>query len=223
VELRVSKCRLGGAALAVALVSGVHTRAQIPDRAGPRNGLMKVKERGSCFLRSAAGDGSIRACSFRSPISHSRLCCGCWPEHGEDLRPTWPVILVRGLPDTSATLRRFQADSGAGSARDERKPAVVMSNTSTGLQDFYGSDGTRTRDLRRDRPVKCSPSEMTDGARLQGFPRGRDPRTFDERRPRCPRVTAKRRAYPRCTRGVPACCMRRRLEMPICRHLVEAL
>jgi len=36
----------------------------------------------------------------------------------------------------------FQADSRAGSARDEKKPAVVMSNTSTDLQDFYGSDGT---------------------------------------------------------------------------------
>jgi hypothetical protein len=34
-----------------------------------------------------------------------------------------------------------------------REPAVDMSNTSINLQDFYGSDGTRTRDLRRDRPV----------------------------------------------------------------------
>jgi hypothetical protein len=28
-----------------------------------------------------------------------------------------------------------------------------MSNTYADFQDFYGSDGTRTRDLRRDRPV----------------------------------------------------------------------
>jgi hypothetical protein len=34
-----------------------------------------------------------------------------------------------------------------------REPAVDMSNTSIRLQDFYGSDGTGTRDLRRDRPV----------------------------------------------------------------------
>jgi hypothetical protein len=77
-------------------------------------------------------------------------------EYGEDLRPTWPVIHVRGLPAASGTLRRFQVDSRAGYARDEKKPAVVMSNTSSDLQEFYGSDGTRTRDLRRDRPIRGS-------------------------------------------------------------------
>jgi hypothetical protein len=71
----------------------------------------------------------------------------------KDLRLSRPVILLRGLPAPAGSVRRFQADSRAGSARDEKKPAVVMSNTSTDLQDFYGSDGTRTRDLRRDRPV----------------------------------------------------------------------
>ena len=71
----------------------------------------------------------------------------------KDLRPTWPVIPFRGLAARSGPLRRFQADSRAGSAPDEKKPAVVMSNTSTDLQVFYGSDGTRTRDLRRDRPA----------------------------------------------------------------------
>jgi hypothetical protein len=50
----------------------------------------------------------------------------------------------RGLPATAGSLRRFQPDSRAGSARDEKKPAVVMSNTYADLQDFYGSDGTRT-------------------------------------------------------------------------------
>ncbi len=60
------------------------------------------------------------------------------------------------LPARFGSLRRFQADSRAGSARDEKKPAVVMSKTYTDLQDFYGSDGTRTRDLRRDRPFRAS-------------------------------------------------------------------
>src|SRR6266536_1668969 len=72
----------------------------------------------------------------------------------EDLRLVRPVILLRGLPATAGSLRRFQADSHAGSARDEKKPAVVMSNTYADLQHFYGSDGTRTRDLRRDRRRK---------------------------------------------------------------------
>jgi hypothetical protein len=40
---------------------------------------------------------------------------------------------------------------------------------------------------------------------------------------RRPRVIAKRRAYQRCTRAVPACCADRRQEMPICRHFGEAL
>src|SRR6266508_2830977 len=71
-----------------------------------------------------------------------------------DRRSPRPVILLRGLPATAGFLRRFQADSRAGSARDEKKPAVVMSNTYADLQDFYGSDGTRTRDLRRDRRRK---------------------------------------------------------------------
>ena len=69
----------------------------------------------------------------------------------EDLRSPRPVI--RGLPATAGSLRRFQADSGAGSTRDEKKPAVVMSNTYTDLQGFYGSDGTRTCDLRELEPA----------------------------------------------------------------------
>jgi hypothetical protein len=44
-----------------------------------------------------------------------------------------------------------------GSARDEKKPTVDMSNKYAGVQEFYGSDGTQTRDLRRDRPVKVLP------------------------------------------------------------------
>src|SRR5204862_7711016 len=71
-------------------------------------------------------------------------------EREEDLRLPRPVILLRGFPATVGFSRCFQADSRAGSARDEKKPAVVMSKTYTALQDFYGSDGTRTRDLRRD-------------------------------------------------------------------------
>src|SRR2546426_2221541 len=35
-----------------------------------------------------------------------------------------------GIPATAGSLRGFPADSRAGSARDGKKPAVVMSNTS---------------------------------------------------------------------------------------------
>jgi len=86
----------------------------------------------------------------------------------EDLRSPRPVI--RGLPATAGSLRRFQADSGAGSTRDEKKPAVVMSNTYTDLQGFYGSDGTRTCDLRRDRPRRPS-QRATHGNGFRPFSR----------------------------------------------------
>jgi hypothetical protein len=89
------------------------------------------------------GDATGIPLSFRSSTREAQ------PEI--DRRLSWPVILFRGLAARSGSLRRFQADSRAGSARDEKKPAVDMSNTSTDLQGFYGSDGTRTRDLRRDR------------------------------------------------------------------------
>jgi hypothetical protein len=89
------------------------------------------------------------------PDCKKRLQTPCFcVRRRQDLRLSWPVILLRGLPARSGSLRQFQADSGAGSARDEKKPAVDMSNTYADLQDFYGSDGTRTRDLRRDRPIR---------------------------------------------------------------------
>ena len=62
---------------------------------------------------------------------------------------------VAGRPSAGirGSRRVWAATSGAGYARDEMKPAVDMSNTYADLQGFYGSDGTRTRDLRRDRPA----------------------------------------------------------------------
>jgi hypothetical protein len=75
---------------------------------------------------------------------------------GSDLRSGWPASPLRGLPATTGVVRRFLADSRAGSARDANKLAVLragLGNKIADLQDFYGSDGTRTRDLRRDRPA----------------------------------------------------------------------
>src|SRR5207244_4965824 len=61
---------------------------------------------------------------------------------------------LRGLPAISGFRRRLHANSRAGSARDEKGR---RSNTSVAgnkrwpiYRCFYGSDGTRTRDLRRD-------------------------------------------------------------------------
>jgi hypothetical protein len=86
----------------------------------------------------------------------------------QDLRLSWPVILLRGLP---ASLRRFQADSRAGSARDERSWRSFAPEAATedaDLQGLYGSDGTRTRDLRRDR----SPGRPAVHSSASRFPHG---------------------------------------------------
>jgi hypothetical protein len=66
-------------------------------------------------------------------------------------------------------------------------------------------------------------SEARDDGRLQGFsPRTRRRGSGEPCRAATQDV-AMSRAYQKCTRDVPACCMIRRLEMPICRHFFEAL
>ncbi len=111
--------------------------------------------RGAGQLRHLVTQRSGRVTRGASSLDW-RICCR-QVSASIDRRPSRPVIPLRGLPATAGSVRRFQADSRAGSARDEKKPAVVMSNTYANLQDFYGSDGTRTRDLRRDRPVVALP------------------------------------------------------------------
>ena len=62
----------------------------------------------------------------------------------------WPVVSLAGI---TGSKRQWPAISGAGCARDAKKPAFGCAYTATedaDLQVFYGSDGTRTRDLRRD-------------------------------------------------------------------------
>src|SRR5437762_13779966 len=55
------------------------------------------------------------------------------PGARQDLRPTWGHPSAE-FPATAGSLRGFPADSRAGSARDEEKPAVDMSTTYTVLQ-----------------------------------------------------------------------------------------
>jgi hypothetical protein len=64
------------------------TRARVPDRSRLRNSVAVGRgSTSSLRLRSAAGGGSIGACSFRSPISPSRLCCDCWSVAGAASSP----------------------------------------------------------------------------------------------------------------------------------------
>src|SRR5207249_2993759 len=110
---------------------------------------------------------SGRTCDVRQieskPSGVAHPACGipiaCWhrpevplaylrPE--PERRLSRPVILPAGICGFAP---HAPAISSAGSTRDEKKPAVIMSKTYTDLQGSYGSDGTRTRDLRRDRPA----------------------------------------------------------------------
>jgi hypothetical protein len=101
--------------------------------------------------RARALFGRARAVDFEASAWRRRSALGA--VRPTDLRSPWPVILLRELPAKPGSLRRFQADSGAGSARDEEEAGGRHVKDIYDLQGLYGSDGTRTRDLRRDRPA----------------------------------------------------------------------
>ena len=105
-------------------------------------------------LRTSLSGGS---CVRKGPTAHDSRTRFVPPK---DLRSPWPVILLRGLPARPGSLRRFQAASGAGSARDEEEAGGRYVKDIYDLQGLYGSDGTRTRDLRRDRPVRAQPLRL---------------------------------------------------------------
>ena len=97
----------------------------------------------------------------RRSISASGVCAGCarigWPVQRLDRRQNMPVCstfcgrLAADLPCGISAGGRREA---GGRPRQDRQPK------DPDLQDvFYGSDGTRTRDLRRDRPVVALPAE----------------------------------------------------------------
>jgi hypothetical protein len=102
-------------------------------------------------MRPSAGCGPGRT---REAIASPRN-----PLHIAPFRPSsWRTPgSVAGHPSCGirGSGRVCPAISGAGYAQDERKPAGVQPRTRR--KDMicrdYGSDGTRTRDLRRDRPV----------------------------------------------------------------------
>jgi hypothetical protein len=100
---------------------------------------------------SPAQEEAAKTSHFGWLAGMKRLASGSG--RNENCRSPWPVILLRGLPATRGASRRFQVDSGAGSARDEEEAGVRYVKDIYYLQGFYGSDGTRTRDLRRDRPA----------------------------------------------------------------------
>jgi hypothetical protein len=102
-------------------------------------------------------DHQAVACADENACKHS-FCIWSTNTSGQVGRPS----ASRGLPAMTGFLRGLQADSRAGCARDERggRRSITPSRATkdANLQVCYGSDGTRTRDLRRDRPVLVVPA-----------------------------------------------------------------
>src|SRR5207248_11125813 len=91
-----------------------------------------------------------------------------------DRRPGGPVVLLVGI---SGYARRRAGIHGPTRVRDLRgmreRPAVEQRKKMLICRYFSGSDGTRTRDLRRDRPVLVLAGRAGvggDSAREQGIP-----------------------------------------------------
>ena len=134
--------------------------------------LLEVGICAGCPLRVACEDEE--ACRRTAPGSVTQ------PISGQVGRPS----LLRGLLATTGFRRGFPADSRAGSLQDAREAGGRCMTKMPICRYFYGSDGTRTRDLRRDRPVlplagcagigEDSPQEQgpSDPA-AAGIPRGR--------------------------------------------------
>jgi hypothetical protein len=74
----------------------------------------------------------------------------------EDARRRRRSSFLRGLPASGGSERLFPARDERGMKRSRRSFGSTETEKVTDLQVFYGSDGTRTRDLRRDRPVLAS-------------------------------------------------------------------
>jgi hypothetical protein len=75
----------------------------------------------------------------------------------EDGRRCGRSSSLRGLPAPGGSERLFPARDERGMKRSRRSFAPSPATKRSPLQGFYGSDGTRTRDLRRDRPVMVLP------------------------------------------------------------------
>jgi hypothetical protein len=90
----------------------------------------------------------------------------------------WPVVFLRGLPASGGSERLFPARDERGMKRSRRSLRRAGQQENADLQELYGSDGTRTRDLRRDRLVRGSRRLTTIGVQTLyscGFPDFRHP------------------------------------------------
>jgi hypothetical protein len=70
-----------------------------------------------------------------------------------NLRSCRPAIHLAGIAGKNRLLPAIAVRDVRWIDRDRRSFAPDQSTKHADLQGFYGSDGTRTRDLRRDRPA----------------------------------------------------------------------
>jgi hypothetical protein len=111
------------------------------------------------------GERPAQAPEFRDPVA-TPVDCQVFPRSRLsvelaariDLRPSCPAADPRRTPPGSRPFRRRQpADSAPSPNRllpKQIERCLLWQRTMRICRDFYRSDGTRTRDLRRDRPVR---------------------------------------------------------------------
>jgi hypothetical protein len=92
--------------------------------------------------------------------------------HHFDRRPHRPAIYLAGFTGNNRLPPAMPVRDHRGIDRNLRSFALDRQQEHANLQGVYGSDGTRTRDLRRDRPVLVFPGSAGVGGdywREQGF------------------------------------------------------
>jgi hypothetical protein len=92
----------------------------------------------------------------------------------EDARRCRRSSFLRGLPASGGSERLFPARDERGMKRSRRSFCAEPATENADLQDFSGSDGTRTRDLRRDRPARLNrlqPATTRNHRLERAFPR----------------------------------------------------
>src|ERR671918_280241 len=98
----------------------------------------------------------VRAGRTREALVHPKNILqmrGAWISLWEDDRQCGRSSSLRGFSTAGGSGRLFPARDVCGMERSRRSLAPVSTTKDTYVQGIYGSDGTRTRDLRRDRPV----------------------------------------------------------------------
>jgi hypothetical protein len=114
--------------------------------AGPRQRALAV------WRATAAGRHTPRSPRINETLKSARF----HPASGRDVRPPGRSFALRGSADLSGPDPPLPVRDERGMTRSRRSYRSGLARKHLDLQVLYGSDGTRTRDLRRDRPRRRS-------------------------------------------------------------------